>query len=423
MNDYVVTANEKKIKRNFRELCRGIDEEILNNNFLYTGKNNLNLKSPTFNLINHSFGNKTQDNLKKVLIGDLYELESILPGSGDSLLEFFIDYNRNSNDYKNFDNFKKELVKHIEVIKKFEKSDIEKIVSEMESDTSKCISNEILNKASSETNIFIESSLQSENFIVKTDNIVFQVEFDQNFLINEEWSSSKYNFIIIDGFIQEVSEIHHLLTQASENKEDYVIFCKGASDDVKNTIYVNLKRKTINVFPIILKVNEENVNILNDIAACLGANIVSALQGDTISQRVNQKLDIGNNIKINKNSFVLKCTEKNYLDRQKLFLKRKITNINADDPNFPYLTKRIKNLESKKLTIKIREKENKVVLKELDRFLKYFKNGKNGIVVFKESFKYKRKIYTLNELSIIFKKLKSMIMTCESIGFMINLEK
>ena len=61
---------------------------------------------------------------------------------------------------------------------------------------------------------------------------------------------------------------------------------------------VNLKRGTINIFPVCLKVNEENVNILNDIAACLEGDIVSALNGDTISISVRRELKKGKYIKI-----------------------------------------------------------------------------------------------------------------------------
>ena len=54
----------------------------------------------------------------------------------------------------------------------------------------------------------------------KTNDFTFNVEFDNDFLLkNSSWSAKDYNFIIIDGFIDSVGEIYHLLTQASENLE------------------------------------------------------------------------------------------------------------------------------------------------------------------------------------------------------------
>ena len=211
---------------------------------------------------------------------------------------------------------------------------------------------------------------------------------------------------------------------AADDKLDYVIFCKGASEEVKNTILHNLKRGTISVMPICLKINEENVNILNDIAACLDSDIVSYLKGDTISSSVSRDLGYGKSIEIVKNSFTIECLNKNRINRQIEYLEEKINKLQIGDPNIIYLNKRLKNLQSDKVTIKISRTSNTQIKKDIDDFLKFIKNIKSGIINLDKPItkSNKRKIYTFNEFIIIIKKFKSIVQTFEKLGFAISMD-
>jgi hypothetical protein len=114
------------------------------------------------------------------------------------------------------------------------------------------------------------------------------------------------------------------------------------NEEVKNIIIKNLMRKTINVLPISLKVNEENVNVLNDIAACHDNDIVSSFKGDTISAAVRRKLAKGKHIKVSPNNIVIKYKYENFRKRQLDYLNKKIKNFNDHDPNRNIMSKRIK---------------------------------------------------------------------------------
>jgi hypothetical protein len=87
----------------------------------------------------------------------------------------------------------------------------------------------------------------------------------------------------IDGYIESVSEIHHLLSSLSENKEACIIFCRGMSDDVLHTIKVNNERKTLQVYPFLVPFDAENVNTIVDIAVVSDSDVTSSLKGDLIS--------------------------------------------------------------------------------------------------------------------------------------------
>ena len=421
--NFVNVSKENEINSKLHAMCKEIEASIAQNDILYTSrlKNKRKIKSPTFNLINYSFNDKIQENLRKILITESFFLESNYPGSGDLYLKLFLKYQKNKYKFKSLDDYIASCLSQIKKVKRKSKKDIYEKLNEFESLTTKKICEKVIDMSSHDTNIFLENTSQKNIFLKKTDKVNFSLAFDERFLISNIWKADRFKFIVIDGFIQEVSEIHHLLTKASEDKEKYVIFCKGASEEVKNTILYNLQRGTIDVFPICLKINEENVNVLNDIASCLGSDIVSAIKGDTISASVRRTLPEGKNIHISSSGFSIDVIDKKKLDRQKLYLKLKLQNINSSDPNFRYITSRIKNLESNKLVIKINRNEMNEQYEDVDKFLKFLQLGKRGIVnvSFEEE---ETKIYSLRELVILFEKLKSTIIKISDLGCAITME-
>ena len=53
-----------------------------------------------------------------------------------------------------------------------------------------------------------------------SDNTFFKVEFDCDFLgSNKEVELKNYRFAIIDGYLETIGEIHHLLHYAAKTKE------------------------------------------------------------------------------------------------------------------------------------------------------------------------------------------------------------
>lgn len=91
--------------------------------------------------------------------------------------------------------------------------------------------------------------------------------------------------LVIDGYIENVSEIHHILLYFSSNcpETPLAIFCRGMSDDVLNTISVNNLRGFLNCYPMKANFELEDINTLVDIAVVCGTDVVSSLKGDLIS--------------------------------------------------------------------------------------------------------------------------------------------
>ena len=108
-----------------------------------------------------------------------------------------------------------------------------------------------------------------------------------NFEVSPAWSLSTKleapRAFVIDGYIEQVSEIHHLLEATVEAKEPAVLFVRGLSEEVLHTLRVNFDRGTLKMVPIVVKFDLEGINSINDIAVATGCDLVSCNKGDLIS--------------------------------------------------------------------------------------------------------------------------------------------
>lgn len=89
--------------------------------------------------------------------------------------------------------------------------------------------------------------------------------------------------VCIDGYVEQVSELHYVLEAASDTKESVLLFVRGLSDDVLHTLRVNYDRGSLRVVPVIVRFELEGINTLNDICVVAGADLVSSNKGDLIS--------------------------------------------------------------------------------------------------------------------------------------------
>lgn len=89
--------------------------------------------------------------------------------------------------------------------------------------------------------------------------------------------------ICVDGYIEDVAEVHHLLEAAAQAKEPVVLFVRGMGEDVRHTLRVNYDRGSLRVVPIEVQFDFEGINTLADLCAVTGADLVSSAKGDLIS--------------------------------------------------------------------------------------------------------------------------------------------
>jgi hypothetical protein len=132
--------------------------------------------------------------------------------------------------------------------------------------------------------VFIENSKSDQTTIEIKDAYSFDVETFNDFFFDKSiWSHSLVSIIVIDGIIESVSEINNLLENASKNVEPMIIVARGFGDDVLQTLYVNMQRKTLNVFPVKLLNDEVSINSFVDMSVVSKTEPVSYLKGNLIS--------------------------------------------------------------------------------------------------------------------------------------------
>lgn len=192
-------------------------------------------------------------------------------------------------------------------------------------------------------------------------------------------------FVVIDGAIIEVSEIHHLLTYCYENKVPCVLMATNYSDDVANTLRVNWEKKLVNILPLILNKDLENINQAKDICQVTNVVPVSKDTGMLVSN-IDFKECTLNNVSFSsqKSTLSISTTKDNFksIRNLKKDITLKLENEKVDDVR-EILKKRLSALSTRKAIVNVKCcKEEIGVLK--DRMGNLFQllscAGREGVV-------------------------------------------
>jgi len=138
------------------------------------------------------------------------------------------------------------------------------------------------------------------NFKIKTPSIFYDA--------TNKWKHKNVRCLLIDGIIEQVSEIHGLLEKAAETKDPIVFLCRGYGDEVLSTLHVNRVRNTLNIMPLLISPALDGINTLNDLAAVCGCDVVSSLKGQFISTVQYDDLCIVDSVICNKNNIIITNT-------------------------------------------------------------------------------------------------------------------
>ena len=398
----IVKIKDRKFLNNFLSIDSEDYQKLsLSGTCLHEGKS---LNSSILNYLNKSIDDVELNKIKKLLVNEYDECEKIYPYAGELFIKYYHEgFKKRS--------FKGQLLNKT-LVNNFSKSlDYHEI---------KSILNIIISKFSIEYFVSIKNT-KGNNIIVEKDNQnIFNAEYDFDYFEKLKRPIKNYRYLIIDGVIDSVGEIHHLLHESSNNKEDYVIFCRGCHPEVKNTILKNNLLGKTNVYLVCFEVNEMNINILNDIAFLHGtSNVISSQKGQTISQAIRKKLKIGSRIEFKRGKLHIEnlCNDREYSKYRKRIDDR-IKNA-SNDKNKEILLNRYRNLQNKKLNIYIPDIYYKDMsfMRELHYFLSFLShiNKKFCKVALKE-----KNVYIPSDLiSFIQNKLNSIKKTINNIEYIL----
>jgi hypothetical protein len=412
---------EKLLREEYQSFVNSSeDSTIYEKGFLVKGK--------SFNYLNSKSGNNSHSIFRPLITSIFSDLESIYPGLGEQFIDIAMsEIGKPGFKDKKLSDIEDNISRMIDIVKlksiNMSKNDFRYFVTSEISKSNRKIIRTIVDNMSVSTRLFIEESHVDKNIILKTNNITFNLDFDSDFLLNKQnWEAKDYNFIIIDGFIDTVGEIYHLLQNASENKEPYVIFCKGMSPEVKDVFLQNLKRRTINIFPVSLDINELNVNILIDFAMLHGSDVVSSLKGETISIAVRRKLKKGQKISIDKNGINFKpLISDNIISKHVVYLEKRKLDSRAE-ANTEILEKRIKILSADKIILKI-DKNDSILARDVKKTLYFLKTGSSGIFYGKKNGITETKLIPTHSIIYLLKKTLSFLKTIYTIDCAVIIRK
>ena len=324
------------------------------------------------NYLNKNNGDHRFQELKSLIRNEFDECEKTYPFLGDLFVKsFFKDFNE-----KNFEYFL------------FNKSMCKDFRESLTYESNKKLVDFIFQNTSLENLVEVNQTKLDNIVFEKKEDVFFKFDYDTDFLGSKNTHTMmNYRFVVIDGYIESVSEIHHLLFKASETKEPYVLFCFGISEEVKRTIIKNNSMGRTEVFPVSISFNEGTINILSDLAVVHKSGVVSASLGQTISQEVSKELPAGKKITLNRSGVVIDpvCTHKDIMSH-KLYLQDKLNNQTHEETK-SLIQDRIRNINSKTIKIYIPDYlfKNNTFIRELDYVLRFIKNiGKKMAKIQKE---------------------------------------
>lgn len=162
----------------------------------------------------------------------------------------------------------------------------------------------------------------------------------------------------IDGYVEEVAEIHHLLQGASEAKESCVLFVRGMSDDVKHTLKVNYDRGSLRVLPMAARFDLDGMNTLVDLSIVAGSDLISSLKGDLISSMKFEQLPYVDQATVYKNRVVVVTSRtRNNVAVHLSTLRKRRADEKVDDVG-KLLDKRIRSLTPNHVVIRLPDDKN-----------------------------------------------------------------
>ena len=346
------------------------------------------------NYLNTFSSDESKEQLKILIKKEFIECEKIYPYLGDLFISrFFAKEN------------KVKCKKYL-----FLKDSVEEYSDSLKFKELRSIFNWIVEKSSLEYTVNLQSSVLSDIFVEKNNILNFDLDYDSSFLGGKDFHTmNNYKFIIIDGFIESIGEIHHLLDQANRTKSPYVIFCFGMSEEVSHVIKHNNSNNKFEVMPVIITFDENTINVLNDIAVLHKEHVVSSRSGETISQAVRRDLPEGKQIVFYNKGFKIKPVASDTdLMIHRVFLGNKLDEVTTHTVSKKLLARRIKRFSSKLIKIYIPENlyANNDFIRELDYMLRFIKHSNR---TFSITTLNKNKYYLPEKLiALVDKKVKSL---------------
>ena len=142
---------------------------------------------------------------------------------------------------------------------------------------------EAVSLAGLEGKVYVENGPHDHYLIEQKIGYNFKVKPYRFFLKHNEthWEAKNCKMLIIDGVLEDASELDHVLTQTFETKIPIAIVAQGFSEEVIATLSANQKADKFDCVAIRIMPDLDSLNMANDIAQICGTIPISCQSGIT----------------------------------------------------------------------------------------------------------------------------------------------
>jgi hypothetical protein len=394
MKTFVV--NHQDVENEIKDTISLINKINISNNFVYNVDNKSLISNSKLNAITFSKNeNQLRKNLINLLFDSFIKCESSYPESGKLFLQLFnyffdsfkdIDYDI---ELKNNINFFLDTVNEKSIY-----ANKDNLITFLKSNINDTDINLVLLHLLDIANILdkvnIDNNFSTKNIIEYQNGCTFNIQQLDLFPIKDKTTRINCKCLIIDGIIENISEIDNILQLANKNNETIIIFAISFSNDVLSTLMHNYKRKTLDVIPVSLGVEVETINSLKDISVVCNGRFVSSQFGDVVSLVKFDDLTTIDKIIFNRNNItIINAKSESNIQTHLNNLNRKIIEEKNDDVK-DLMEKRVLSLTSNFINVKVKSLNDQDKLLKLELLNKGLKLIKcvidNGIVKFDDNF-------------------------------------
>jgi len=292
------TFYEKKITQKcFLNAVEKVEFNVDKISLAISNQNQTYLQKNSYQLISQLLtpSNSWERVLYQELIQMCFQLELKCQNSSHMFLKAFIAL---AKEYSKQDN-----LKHIELVEHNQKEGskyLKQILNTCYPATKKDIENLIDNIS---TDVIVATTIKEatklagiEGNIVVEDyngsNITVELQFGYNFKVSPfkgfipsfgSWMRSNSKVLLVDGLIEKVSEMDNILRKSFDTKIPLILVAQGFSEEVVATLHANNSRGGFDILPLRLEQSLDTINMLNDIAAVCGSDVVSSLKGEMLT--------------------------------------------------------------------------------------------------------------------------------------------
>ena len=279
--NHLEVHNQQSVNAALKSLVTKLDNLInnVNSDVLVESHKNVLLHTKLQAIFNFKPGEAAEQHLLEIILNHAMAAEKLGPGAFDETIRMTLELLKQSGKgFQQSNNQKLETT----VSSLATETDVQKLIDGVVSKIDVKVGSilrEALNLSGFGGRILIEKSTTPVSSVELTRGYTFET--------TSAWQLSTrlddVRAFVIDGYVEQVSEIHHLLQAASDAKETAILFVRGLSNDVLHTLRVNYDRGTLKMVPIIVKFDLDGINTVNDIAIATGCDLISSNKGDLIN--------------------------------------------------------------------------------------------------------------------------------------------